>query len=66
MQRYRLFTGEGLVFGIEKGQVQDFLSRRGFTNVVDVDAGQLQRLYCTGANQGRKVAEVYAIVHAEI
>jgi methyltransferase (TIGR00027 family) len=66
MQRYSPITGEGLVFGIEKGQVQDFLAQRGFTNVVDADAGQLQRLFCTGPNQGRKVADVYAIVHAEV
>lgn len=66
MQRYRRLTGEEMVFGIEKGKSEEFLTVRGFTNVVDVDAAQLRRLYCTGPNQNRKVAEIYAIVHAEI
>jgi methyltransferase (TIGR00027 family) len=59
-------TGERRAFGIEKGQIEDFLTRRGFTHVVDADAEQLKRLYCTGLNQGRTVAEIYAIVHAEV
>ena len=59
-------AGERRAFGIEKGQIEDFLERRGFTHVVDVNAEQLQYLYCTGFNQGRMVSEVYAIVHAEL
>jgi methyltransferase (TIGR00027 family) len=59
-------AGERRAFGIERGQIEAFLRRRGFTHVVDADAGQLQRLYCTGPNQGRRVAEIYAIVHAEV
>lgn len=66
MQRYQRFTGEGLVFGIEKGSVVQFLTQRGFTNVVDINSYELENLYCTGANRGRPVAEVYGIVHAEI
>jgi methyltransferase (TIGR00027 family) len=66
MQRYRRITGEGLVFGIDQGQIEDFLKRRGFTHVVEADAAQLQQLYCTGPNQGCSVAEIYAIVHAKV
>jgi methyltransferase (TIGR00027 family) len=60
------FTGERRAFAIDKGQIEDFLTRRGFTHVVDANAEQLNRLYCTGPNQGRTVAEIYAIVHAEV
>lgn len=66
MQRYSRFTGEGLVFGIQKGQIGEFLTKRGFGHIVDADSKQFESLYCTGANQGRKVAEIYAIVHAEV
>jgi methyltransferase (TIGR00027 family) len=59
-------TGERRAFGIEKGQIEDFLTQRGFTHVVDANAEQLKRLYCTGPNQSRTVAEIYAIVHAEV
>jgi methyltransferase (TIGR00027 family) len=54
------------VFGFEKGQIEDYLTRRGFTRVVDASADQLTRLYCTGPNRGRKVGRIYSIVHAEV
>jgi methyltransferase (TIGR00027 family) len=66
MQRYQRFTGEGLVYGIEKGQITEFMSRRGFKNIVDADSDKLRKLYCTGANLERRVAEIYAIVYAEM
>jgi methyltransferase (TIGR00027 family) len=59
-------TGERRAFAIEKGQIGDFLTQRGFTHVVDANAEQLKRMYCTGPNQGRTAAEIYAIVHAEV
>jgi methyltransferase (TIGR00027 family) len=59
-------TGERRVFGIEKGQIAEFLTRRGFTNVVDANAGQLEQLYCNGSNRRRTVASYYSIVHAEV
>ncbi len=60
------FTGEALNFGIEKWQIVDFLTQRGFTNVVDACAEDFKRLYCTGPNQNRPVADIYAIVHATV
>jgi methyltransferase (TIGR00027 family) len=59
-------SGERRAFGFEKGQIKDFLTRRGFTHVVEVNAEQLKCLYCTGSNQNRTVAENLAIVHAEV
>jgi methyltransferase (TIGR00027 family) len=60
------FTGERRDFGIVHSQIEDFLTRRGFTHVVDVNAEQIRQLYCTESNQGRTVATNYAIVHAEV
>lgn len=59
-------TGERRDFGIEQSQIEDLLTRRGFTHVVGVNAEQLTHLYCTGPNHGRTVAENYAIVHAQV
>jgi methyltransferase (TIGR00027 family) len=59
-------AGERRDFGIERSQIENFLTQRGFTHVVAVNAEQLRHLYCTGPNQGRTVAENYAIVHAEV
>ncbi len=67
MQRWRGVTGEGLVFGIEKGRIEDFLAPRGFENIVNADSDALKKAYFAGANQrARVVAPVYAIVHATV
>jgi len=63
MQRYRRLTGEGLVFGIEEGAVEEFLSRRGFCQIENVTAESLKQMYL---GQHRCVAPVYAIVHATV
>ncbi len=54
------------VFGFEEGQIEDYLTQRGFTHVVDVGADQLTHLYCIGPNRSRKVGRIYSIVHAEV
>ncbi len=59
-------TGEALVFGIEKDTVVDFMVQRGFTRVVDAGAEDLKRMYCTGPNQDRPIADIYSIVHAAV
>jgi methyltransferase (TIGR00027 family) len=67
MQRWRGVTGEGLVFGIGKGRVEEFLAARGFENIVNVDSESLKSAYFAGGNQkARVVAPVYAIVHATV
>jgi methyltransferase (TIGR00027 family) len=64
MQRSRRYTGEGLVFGIDEGQVEAFLWARGYAQVQNVTSKDLERLYFTGVNQARTVAPIYAIAHA--
>ena len=36
MQRDQRFTGEGLVFGIMKDQIVDFMQKRGYCNTANV------------------------------
>jgi len=66
MQRAKRYTGEGLVFGIEEGQVEEFLRTRGYTRIRNVTSKDLHEAYFTGVNQGRTIAPVYAIVHATV
>ncbi len=66
MRRYKGLIGEGLVFGIEEGKIGEFLGSRGFTDIVNVTGDGLHRLYFKGANEKRKVAPVYSIVHATV
>ena len=66
MQRTQRYTGEGLIFGIEEGQIEAFLRARGYTQIQNVSSKDLERMYCTGANQTRTIAPIYAIAHATV
>ena len=66
MQRYKRFTGEGLVFGIDEGKLDGFLSRRGYTHITNATSQDLKRAYFAGVNQNKPVASIYAIVHARV
>jgi methyltransferase (TIGR00027 family) len=59
------WSGEVPAFGVPEGQATEFLQSRGYTQVVNVTADDLKRLYFTGVNAGRAVAVVYAIVHGK-
>jgi methyltransferase (TIGR00027 family) len=62
MQRYQRLTGEGMVFGIEKGTIEAFLEERGFYRIKNVTHDLLKKAYF----QNREVAPVYAIVSAVV
>jgi methyltransferase (TIGR00027 family) len=66
MQRYGGLTGEPLTFGIQEGQLQDFLGRRGYVQIENVTGEDLKRAYFTGANRERPIAPIYAIAHATV
>jgi methyltransferase (TIGR00027 family) len=59
-------TGEAIIFGIEREQVADFMTQRGFTSVTKLYAEDFKRLYFTGINQSRPVADICSIVQASV
>ncbi len=58
--------GEEHVFGIDEGQLEPFLTQRGFCDVHNADAEELKRLYFTGPNAGRPIAQGAAIASARV
>jgi len=66
MQRTQRYTGEGLIFGIEEGQIEVFLQTRGYTQIKNMTGNDLKKAYLTGVNQTRAIAPIYAIVHATV
>jgi methyltransferase (TIGR00027 family) len=64
LRRYRRLTEESLSFGIPEGQIESFLTARGFAQVKNVSHADLHRLYFTGKRQKRTVAPGYGIVAA--
>jgi methyltransferase (TIGR00027 family) len=66
MQRAARVTGEGYLFGIDQGQIEPFLTRRGFREVRNATPEDLKRLYFTGPNAGRLLPTGCDIVSARV
>lgn len=66
VRRITRAIGERLMFGIDEGRIEPFLTRRGFSDVRNVDAEELKRLYFTGPNAERSVATGIAIASARV
>jgi methyltransferase (TIGR00027 family) len=58
--------GEWYTFGIEEGTIDDFLSQRGFCQVVNANGESLRNAYFTGKNRSRLVFRGWATVHAQV
>lgn len=61
-----LTTAERFVFGIEEGTIEEFLSARGFSHIVNINHDFLESAYFKGAKQGRDVSRISGFVHATV
>ncbi len=59
-------SGEAMKFGLEEGTAEKFLSRRGFSNIVDVTSDDYKKAYFHGKNKDREIFSLMSFVHAEI
>jgi methyltransferase (TIGR00027 family) len=59
-------TGEAYLFGIDQGQIEPFLTQRGFRAVRNADGVDLKRLYFTGPNAGRVLSTGVGIASARV
>ncbi len=59
-------NGEPLLFGINKGMIEEFLLERGFAQVNEAGHEILRQLYLTGVNQKRYLTPMLALVHASV
>ncbi|MGD0877693.1 MAG: SAM-dependent methyltransferase [Anaerolineales bacterium] len=66
MQRTAHAFGEDYTFGIDHGQVEPFLSQRGFRDVKSVTMEDLKPVYFTGPNAKRTVNGSIAIATARV
>jgi len=65
----RAFTaeqGEPLKSGIPDGEVEAFLTVRGFANIRNVTAGDYRRMYFPGKNADRQVCDLLSFVSVEV
>jgi methyltransferase (TIGR00027 family) len=66
LKRVAKMSGEDYMFGINRGQVEPFLTQRGFRNVNNMTLDQLKQRYFTGPNARRTVPADIAIVSAVV
>lgn len=66
MKRSAKLTGEAYLFGIDQGQVETFLSQRGFREVHNAPLEDLKQLYFTGPNVRRFMPAGIAIASARV
>jgi methyltransferase (TIGR00027 family) len=66
LRRIMRMIGEEHLFGIDRGQLEPFLTWRGFSDVHNADADELRRLYFTGQNAGRVISKGADIASARV
>jgi methyltransferase (TIGR00027 family) len=66
MRRAARMTGEEYMFGIDQGQIEPFLTQRGFHDVRNVTIADLKPVYFTGPNAQRVISTGLAIVSASV
>lgn len=59
-------AGEPLLFGIKIGDLEQFLSERGFCNIKNITSDYFNNNYFVGINNGRESTPILSIAHAEI
>lgn len=59
-------SGEPLLFGIRIGELEQFLSERGFCNIRNITNDHFNNNYFVGINKGRESTPILSIAHAEV
>jgi methyltransferase (TIGR00027 family) len=66
MKRTAQLMGEAYMFGVDRGQIEAFLTQRGYRDIRNADLEDIKKLYFTGPNAGRIMATGMAIVSARV
>ena len=59
-------VGEPFLFGIKAGEIETFLTQRGFSNVQNITSEDYRKAYFFGKNEGRKVNSLLSFAYAEV
>lgn len=59
-------AGEPFLFGIKEGELEIFLTQRGFSNVRNVTGEDYKKAYFLGKNEGREVNSLLSFAYAEV
>jgi methyltransferase (TIGR00027 family) len=59
-------SGEPMKFGLKEGEIENFLSKRGFSNIIEVTSKDYKKAYFHGKNKDRDVYSLMSFVHAVV
>ena len=59
-------SNESMKFSLMEGTVEEFLSKRGFSDVIDVTSEDYKKAYFHGKNEDREVFSLMSFVHAVV
>jgi methyltransferase (TIGR00027 family) len=62
----KAFDIEGLMFGIEEGTIESFMSERGYHKINEISGDYYESEYFTGKNQNRKGCNLCRVVTAKV
>lgn len=64
IRNFVIQQGEPLQFGIDEHKLEEFLSKRGFTEIQNVNSENYKKAYFHGKNENRKVCNLLFFAHA--
>ena len=64
IRNFVIQQGEPLQFGIDEHKLEEFLSKRGFTEIQNVTSENYKKAYFHGKNENRKVCNLLFFAHA--
>jgi len=59
-------AGEPFLFGIKEGEIETFLTQRGFSKVKNVTSIDYKKAYFSGKNEGRKMNSLLSFAYAVV
>jgi methyltransferase (TIGR00027 family) len=66
IRNFAIQQGEPLQFGIKDGELDEFLSNFGFSNIQKITSEEYKKAYFHGKNENRNVCELVYFAHATI
>lgn len=66
LKKYFEQVGESFKFGIKKGKIEEFLLKRGFSNIVNFSSEKYKNKCFKGINENEKVCNPLYFVHAVV
>jgi O-methyltransferase involved in polyketide biosynthesis len=59
-------VGEPFMSGIKEGEIENFLTLRGFSKIENVTSKDYRKMYFSGKNEGREMNSLLSFAYAAV